>query len=238
MNQNIITKIKSRGYWRVNFQPVVDILKIKNLGDCKDIVEKNAVELRGWDYPHFPQRRGDDTGIEPGENFYHGWVDWEGNVEFWNLYQSGQFINYLALEEDWLREDSWQHKLAEKIEPGTVISITGSVIYQLTEIFEFLSRLGRSGLYDEGVFVSISLNNTRGRKLWVSDPGRGRLSAVYDTGADKIEFSKQYTKDDIVTKSKELALEVILFIFDHFGWHKPSIDMVKSDQEKLLRKFI
>jgi len=238
MNQDIINKIKSRGYWRVNFQPIVDTLKIKTLGDCKEIVGKNTVELRGWDYPHFPQRRGDDTGLEPGENFYHGWVDWEDCIEFWNMYQSGQFINYLALREDWPREGSWQSRQGEKIEPGTVLSITGTVIYQVTEFFEFLSRLGRTGIYDEGVNVSISINNTKGRKLYVSDPNRGRLLATYDTGAERIEFSRQYTKDDIVTKPRELALEAILFIFDHFGWHKPSTDMIKSDQEKLLHKLI
>lgn len=238
MNQDIIDKIKSKGYWRINFQPVVDALKIESLGGCKEIVEKNAVELRGWDYPHFPQRRGDDTGLETGENFYHGWVDWEGNIEFWNMYQSGQFINYLALEEDWDEENTWRQDPARKIKPKTLISIVGSIVYQLTEVFEFLSRLGRAGIYDEGVFVSISLNNTKGRKLWISDPNRGPLLGTYDTGADKIEFSRQYTRDDIITRPKDLAFEAIIYVLDHFGWHKPSIEVIKKDQENLLRKLI
>ena len=65
-----------------------------------------------WDYPHFPQRRGDDTDLVPGNNYYEGWIDWGAHKEIWRMYQSGQFINYKAVEEDWFKEDGWYGELA------------------------------------------------------------------------------------------------------------------------------
>lgn len=238
MKTDLLQKIKSRGYWRINFQPVVDRQKIDSLGSCKDIVEKNTVELRGWDYPHFPRRSGDDTGLEPAERHYIGWIDWNKHKEFWHIYQSGQFLHYVALREDWLEEDDWHHNLAEKIKPGSSLGIIGSVVYQMTEIYEFLSRLGNTGVYDEGVRVSITLNNTQNRELWIEDNMRAPFFSPYKTGAEKIEFKKDYSKEQIITTPKELALEVILYIFDHFGWHNPPIETLKKDQDNFIARRI
>lgn len=234
MKKELIDTIKSKGYWRINFQPLVDKQKLDSLGKCKEIVEKNTVELRGWDYPHFPRRTGDDTSLEPGNNFYQGWIDWGNHKEFWRMYQSAQFLHYLALREDWL-EDSWNRELAQKIKPNTSLGVVNTT-YQLTEIFEFLSRLMNAGLYDEGVNVSITLSNTQDRELWIEDRSRVGFLSPPKTGADKIEFPKQYTKEQVITKPKELALEVILYVFGHFGWHNPPIETIKKDQENLLAR--
>jgi len=238
MKTDLLQKIKSRGYSRINFQPVVDRQKISSLGDCKDIVEKNRVELRGWDYPHFPRRSGDDTGLEPAEKHYIGWIDWNNLKEFWHMYQSGQFLHYVALREDWLEEDGWHNNLTEKIKPCSSLAIIGSVVYQMTEIYEFLSRLGNAGIYDEGVRVSIALNNTQNRELWLDDNRRVPFSSSYKTGAQKIEFQKNYSKEQILTTPKELALEAILYIFDRFGWHNPPIETFQQDQDNLIARRI
>lgn len=236
MNKDLIDKIKSRGYWRINFQPVVDKKKISSLGECKEIIEKNRVALRGWDYPHFPQRTGNDTGLEPAESHYVGWIDWNNHKEFWHMYQSGQFLHYIALREDWLEEDTWNPNLAEKIKTGSSLGIIGSVVFQMTEIFEFLARLGSAEIYDEGVTISISLNNTQNRELWVEDKMRAPLFSQYKTGADNIGYSNEYSKEQIITSSKDLAIEAIIYIFDHFGWHTPPIETIKRDQENLLAR--
>jgi hypothetical protein len=46
MKEGLIDKIKSNGYWRINFQPLVDSIKLKSIDDCAQIVEKNS-EDRG-----------------------------------------------------------------------------------------------------------------------------------------------------------------------------------------------
>lgn len=237
MKQELIDKIKSRGYWRISFQPLVLAQKLK-LRECAYIVEKNSVALRGWNYPHFPGRLGDDAGLEPGESFYEGWVDWWNCTEFWRMYESGQFIHYLALGEDWPENDGWRDDRRPALKPLTVIEITQGIVYQLTEIYQFLLRLGTSGVYDEGVRSSISLINTKGRKLWINDPMRGRFMQEYKTGADKIEYTKEYTKEDLLAKPQELAFDAIIYICDRFGWHNPSADVIRKDQDNLLNRRI
>jgi len=234
MKKELIEKIKSRGYWRINFQPLKLNNNFKMLSETKYAVYNNRVRLRGWDYPHFPKRSEEDTDFELCGNYCQGWITWMNHVEFWRMYKSKQFLHYLALREDWLEDDSWREKLAKEIKPGTRLGMVGSVIYQMTEVFEFLSRLGQSNIYDDGVHVSISLHNTRGRELWVEDPMRADFFQPYKISTNNLVFEEDFAKGQIVSESKELAFTFILQIFDSFGWENPSIEIIKTDQEKLL----
>jgi hypothetical protein len=55
--------------------------------------------------------------------------------------------------------------------PGLALG-TSRAVWQITEVFEFLARMGRYGFYPSGAIVSICLKNTQGRNLWVDDPQR------------------------------------------------------------------
>lgn len=235
MKKDLIQTIQSSGYWRINFQPVVVATKLASLGDCSDIVEKNQVQLRGWNYPHFPRRKDDDSNVEAGNNYYAGFIEWNNYIEFWRMYQSGQFLHYLAFREDWGDRDGWDVVENSNTEPNKYLSIVGT-IYEITEVFEFLSRLARENLYDEGVKVSISLHNTENRKLRMEDPMRGFLLDEYKTALKEISFSKTYNKEDLITKPQELALEAIVYIFDRFNWHRPPIEVFKKDQDTLINR--
>lgn len=237
MTEEILNKIKSRGYWRINFRPLIIEEKLE-LPQCKSIVEKNNIEYRGWYYPHVPRRSGDDTDLVPGNNYYEGWIDWGAHKEIWRMYQSGQFIHYKATEEDWYKEDDWyDDPRIKKIEPGTTLSVI-SAVYLITEIFEFLSRLTRNNLYQEGVEIDIGLNKTANRKLVILDPMRVPLFDQYMTKIDEINFTAQYSSEQMTQNAREEALKVIIHIFHRFGWENPPIGLFKSDQEKLItRKF-
>lgn len=224
MKDDILQIIKSRGFWRINFEPLVYQEKLAKLADCKDIVEKNSV----------PRRTEDSTGIEAGSNFYQAWTDWCEFKEFWRMYQSGQFLHYFGLREDWSEIHHWGRATEKAAERKPTLNIIGELIYQVTEIYEFLSRLTRSGIYDEGVRVSIALNNMKDRKLVVVDPMRAPLLNTYKTSMEKIEISKQYSQEIILARSEELAFETILHILERFEWHNPPIDVFKRDQEILL----
>lgn len=235
MKKGLLEQIKSRGYWRVNFQPLVLAHKIPSLGECSTIVRDSRVELRGWDYPHYPLRQDADSGIETGNDYYQGWVDWEGIKEFWRMYRSGQFIHIFGMREDWVAEDSW-HSAANKVwEPGAALSVI-STVYTVTEIFEFASRLTKRGIYGEGIRIALSLHNTPGRALRLDDPNRIPLSMNYKTGANDISFDWQYSSNQVLSKSKDLAFDAIVQIFDRFQWHSPNKDSIRRDQERLLSK--
>lgn len=234
MAENILDIIKSRGYWRINFRPRVIEEKLK-LSECKDIVKKNAVDFRGWDYPHVPRRRDDDSNLVPGNNYYEGWINWGVHKEIWRMYQSGQFIHYRAVAEDWLKEDNWYGEKHKNIEPGTNLSVI-SAIYLITEIFEFLSRLTNNNLYKEGVWGDIRLCKTAHRELVMLDPMRVPLSGKYETGIDEISFSKEYNDEQIIQNAREEALNVIVYIFQRFQWDNPPTEVFKADQEKLITR--
>ena len=206
MKKGLLDTIKSRGYWRINFEPLVDAKKFKRLAECREAVEKASISFRGWDYPHIPRRMDDDDNVAAGDNYYEGWTNWWNHIEFWRMYQSGQFLNYFAVHEDWL-----------------------------TEVFQFLSRLTAAGVYDEGVRVSISLHNTEGRKLWTGDFMR-HLFQEYKTQLDTIEFSNTFTREEILTKPKECAFQAVIYIFERFGWDNPPHGTINQDQENLINR--
>ena len=235
MNDSHIEKIKSRGYWRIHFQPLVFTQKIGSISGCRSVVDKNAVRLRGWDYPHIPNRNDHDTGMEPCDGFYQAWVDWGNHKEFWRMYQSGQYIHYLGLREDWLDEDTWKSNLAEEIMPMSSLNVV-TTVYQMTEIFLFLERFLGEGIYDEGIVVSISLMNTRDRRLWISDFLRGGFNYPRITGAENIEYSRRCQITEVLTDYKQLAIDAVLHFFDVFGWGNPPLDTIKKDQDDFLKQ--
>src|SRR5207302_263360 len=103
--QTTLAKLRTRGYWHVVIRPTsFEERHISDSADLFPIVEKNSVQLRGWDYPHIDIRRPPDRGSD--------WVgqecDWEHEIEVWRLYQSGQFVHDFALAGDWRdQSDFW-----------------------------------------------------------------------------------------------------------------------------------
>jgi len=226
----VLETVKARGYWRIHFQPLIAAEKLHTFQDCKEIIEKNSVHLRGWNYPYFP-KTGKDCGNE--NNYVFTQLHWEGMIEYWRMYKSGQFIHYLALREDWFEEDSWMDKERAATIKNT-LGIIGGCTYQLTEIFEFLSRLARAGLYDEGVRVKISLHNMKDRKLAIED--QMRLPFHYDriSQTDDITVLEDtLEKETAMNESKKLTVQAILKVFDHFDWY-PTEDSVNKDVEDYL----
>ena len=234
MKKDLMKTIQSRGYWRINFQPVVIATKLASLGDCINVVEKSRVQLSGWDYPHFPRRRDADSNVESGNNYYAGWIEWNNHIEFWRMYQSGQFLHYIAFTEDGGDSDGWGIIENSNTEPKKYFSIVGA-IYKITEIFEFASRLVRENLYDEGVKISISLHNTENRILRMENSSRS-LFDEYKTAINEMSFSNSYNKEDLITKPQDLALKAIVYFFDRFNWHNPPIEVFKKDQDTLLNR--
>lgn len=230
--QKTLEELKSRGYWKINFRPLSLDENISNLSDCLDLVTNNKVSLRGWSYPYVPNENVDRKGIVPGNNYYEGWISSRIHLELWRMYQSMQFIHFCALWEDWEKEDIFFHHENPK-EPGSVLNVIGTT-YHFVEIYEFLRRLVRAGLYQQGVQVKIELCNTDGRKLMIDDPFRGRFFQEYKTGAQDISFDQQYESENILLSAQELATDCIVHFFRRFGWNQPNIQAIKEDQRKLL----
>lgn len=233
--ESVAEKIAARGYWTIHLRPSTYDVRLNKLLECREIVRKNTINYRGWYYPHFPK----ELNVVAGSNFYQGTTDWEGHIELWRMYQSGQFIHYWAFREDWTQENSsipTEFKLPHMQFLGIL-----ETLYLVTEVFEYLSRLTQAGLYEEGVNVYITLEKTRNRQLYesafVSDGHMhfGGLSETYKTISYNIEISLDCVKKDVIEKPAEIARGVILNIFEKFGWD-PSEEVIKDYQKKLFEK--
>src|SRR5918999_2600983 len=161
MNE-LLEKIRSRGYWKVIIRPATFVEKrISNTSDVYPILEKTSVQVRIWGFPHL------DNNEKLGINV--DWIGqeiaWEYYLELWRFYQSGQFVHLSGMAEDWLDrsrlsppDQSWK--------PRTFLNVVGAV-FRFTEIFEFAARLAFTAAGDEQMRLEITLSGLEGPTLWV-----------------------------------------------------------------------
>ncbi|HEC79176.1 MAG TPA: hypothetical protein ENI34_08570 [candidate division WOR-3 bacterium] len=234
--KNIIDKIKSAGYWYINFYPLKPIEnRIPSRTECKRLIEETRVNLRGWDYPHFPIRQDSNSQIYFGPDYVEASVDWWAQKEAWRYYQSGQFIHYLGINEDWFVDNKWAEDYLKNIKPGTVLSVINT-IYTVTEIFEFIRRLTERGLYDDGLNINIILFGISDRKLVIFDPNRVPLGDDYKAHVNQLPWFKQISKNEMLIKSEEISFSLICFIFETFNWERIPKAVIKEDQRKFLQR--
>ncbi len=232
-NNGRLDILKSRGFWRINFQPV-KIDTIPSLESCLKIAAKAKVSLRGWDFPHIPSANfGEGHYIGTGDNFYEAWTNMGAIKEYWRFYKSSQFIYYKAVAEDWFAEDPFYAGNYTHIQPGTSLGILHSVVYYFTEIFEFLSRLASQELYKEGVTINVSLHNTANRGLWVDGQRRASLMYPRITRSNELAFTAELSHFEMKENCAMISHRYILEWLDKFGFN-PSPDSIQIDQMKFI----
>jgi len=222
-------KIRSRGYWRVVIRPSVFIGERARLRDLETIARDSVVQLRGWDYPHFPRdgvTRGNDFIEAPTE------VEWLSHIELWRLYQSGQFIHLFAMREDWLEGTSLPG--LGNVKPRTLLSYE-STLYTITEIFLFAARLAQHMALGPDVVVEYGLYDLQDRKLETFNPGRDSLFLVPRATAIGPLYERTVTEkaERIAARAAEIALDQALNLFERFGW-----DISKESLQEEQRKFL
>jgi hypothetical protein len=226
----IIDKIKSRGYWKVVIRPSQFTQElIPELSLCKTLVRDNSIRLRGWYYPHYDMMKEPSSGLDYVEQFY----EWQDHIEAWRFYQSGQFIHYRALWEDWFDERSpWGQR--DLTQTKKYLSIF-SAMFTLTEIYEFASRLGSEGVLNDSCEVKITLSNTMNRILGTYD-ARRPLFAEYKTELNDIPRSISLSTVDLMSRSADLSLDHVLWLYQRFNWDDVHVEIFKEDQRKLLER--
>jgi hypothetical protein len=231
-----LEKIKGRGHWYIRFRGErYNPQRLETQLQSDELIQRLVVSLRGWDYPHYPRE-----GAIFGPNYCEGTVDWEGHIEFWRFYQSGQFVHYLALREDWIAQDSWltRDPRFANLQPGSALFVI-STIYTLTEVFELLRRLTSHDIYGDAVTVSLELSPIDNRHLRLLDDfRRAPLMDDYVCRVPKFDWDKTYRKDEVLETSSELALEVIQKLFLLFQWRRQPIGTFRGDQQALLKKLV
>lgn len=225
--EETLTHIKEKGHWKITFRPTVYKPDALSLKETNEIMENCQVRLRGWYYPHIQHAQTGHGTVTRANDHCMGWFDDGGAYkEVWRMYQSGQFMHYKALWED--------REKYSKAPNEPYLAISSTLALNVTEMFEFFSRLAQTGKFGEQFEVSLELvSNAPTRILWVDDPMRWGFFQRYETTASIIPFKHTYTMEEIL-RVRENALEVITHIEQSFGRDNPNLENVAVDQEQLL----
>ena len=224
MKVGLREEILGLGHWHVNFRPARKASPSK-LTDARDVVQKNAVSIRGWDFPHSARSRGGSGDEEFSAEFYENWTDWDSFKEFYRVYRSRQFLHVSVLHEDL---GYWSN-----LQPGTSLNFVPAM-YSIFEFVEFLYRLCLANFYETDVAATISLRNCSGRRLIA---GRGRIPFFdeYVIHSDRIDLPIEAGRSSILTSHRDLSNDVCRNLFDRFGLAL-DFDRVKAEQDRFYNR--
>ena len=209
--QTILSKIRERGYWRVVIRPTAFEEKhIPEFSELFRIVERNSVRCAGWDYPHI------DYKSEPKEGTT-GWGKSSSGKTIWRsggLYQSGQFVHYFAMAEDWRDESSLRPPDQGWAWGRHMYYI--STVYSFLEIYEFAARLALSPAGGVMMHVEIELGNLKGRRL-IPETIHYQLGREYRITLPTWEHVWEGAQTELIANPRELAALATRDFFTRFG---------------------
>jgi Putative DNA-binding domain len=207
----LIKKIQTRGYWKVIVRPDSFSQDKIAYDALYSLVQNTAVNIFGGGFPNVVQ----DLPISRETNCIGQEIEAGHFLEIWYLYQSGQFVQYSGLLDDWFRiSPDWQ--------PGKLLAIE-EVIRQYTGIFVFASRLALTDVYaqDEYIHIRVLIEGLQGRRLYISTPGRVPLRWNYEAQISEFPYEKRLRKEELIANPTSLALQASKEIFHRFGWDAP-----------------
>ena len=225
----LLEKIRSRGHWKVIIRPGTFVAnKIPDISELYPILESRSVQLRGWDFPHLDSQ----SKLTYGPDWIEQESEWEEYLEFWRFYQSGQFIDFFALDEDWLHQATRSSKLKEQ--PSGLFLDVEDTVFRFTEIFEFSSRLALTEAGDEQMHLEILVSRLNGRSLRVQ-PGRAPFRQKQIASISELPYKVDLARVQLITEPRELALKPAVELFRRFGWN-PSLEILRDMQDELLHR--
>jgi hypothetical protein len=206
----ILSKIKSRGYWIIRILPETSDERVQTLKELEDAVRSCGVDLRGWDFPHY------DYSESPVRHTHYieQSVDWQGIVEFWRAYKSGQFFSFSSLYGEW-DECSAESQGLDEAERSKWLSVEDS-IFRFTEILEFASRWAAALSFSGKIVVSCTLNGLGGRVLQLSLARRG-LMRRYVSTQDGWRADLEFDTATLLSAPRDLAVDPAIRLLEIFG---------------------
>lgn len=226
---SLVDKIRSRGFWKAVIRPTQFAEKrIPEIHLLQPILEKATVHLRGWPFPFIDPHAQTHIDID--------WIgqesEWGHHLEVWRFYQSGQFLDFSGMRDDW-RDQSELWPADEKWEVGSRLGVADA-LFRFTEIFEFGARVSLTEAGDERMHIAVTVGGVRGRALHVEDPRRAPMFAEYKATMEQFPYEVEVARTDLVANAREHALRGAMELFWRFDW-QPSIELLREQQEELRR---
>lgn len=238
--EELIGKIKERGYWEVVIKPAEFIEKrISSKDDSAKIITDNKIVLRGWDYPHI------DIGgpVRMGKDSVASYCDWPagGHFEYWQFYQNSLFIHYFSMIEDYNMDEkgkeiarrSFSFSGDNKVDK--FLSIINA-LYVITEIHLFAANLAKTIDLGKEVEITIKLGGAEGRTLFFWGEWSRHLFSAYTCAYNLIDETRTYLVEDLINNAASFALDFTIDIFKEFNWRDASKNVFIEDQKKLIER--
>lgn len=222
-------KIKSHGYWRVVIRPEVPVeQRISSVTELFPLVQRLAVQLRGWDFPHIDIQSRPEIGDRwAGQDF-----EWRHHLERWRLYQSGQFVYLGAFSYDWAT--GTQNWLPQPPKPprDALVGVSDAVC-RFAEFFEFASALALSPAGGDPVFLSVGCHGIQGRELWLDDPNRIPFHQAPKASVQEFVQQNSFSAETLAAETRMLGNAWAKELFRRFGWD-PSDEMLEGLRAQFL----
>lgn len=244
MINEIQQKIKKKGYWRVIIRPSQEFYKKDRfeLSKLVGVIEKAQVRLRGWYYPHINR----EELLCSLQDRVSNWCECRVHVEYWDFSLSGQFSHLLTMKEEYSVDEKKEREIKSgfvfskhKVKRAKSFLEVVSTVYELTEIYLFAANLAQFGQYtDVDTFeIIIELHGVKNRMLFLWEHFHRELVGAYifDGTDNVIHFKDTYKKDELIAKSDSIAIEKAIKIFQYFNWIDPNKQVLRGDQQKLLK---
>lgn len=214
-NKDLSTKIRSAGYWETVIRPVThDAARVRPISKLFPIIQKSAVQIRGWDFPHV------DTHNSPQilQDSIAQASSWEHNHEVWRFYQSGQFVSLRGMAYDWRDESGWwPPKKGEGWERGAMLGMLDA-FFTLVEIFEFAARLSNTEAGDSQMKIMITVGGLQGRTLYMDNPMRFSAFANHPAALPSFEVPPvTILRDQLLADPVAPAVEAAVELFARFN---------------------
>jgi len=130
-------------------------------------------------------------------------------------------------------------ELGARYSPGEVLELL-MVLYKLTEIYEFASRLAQKGVLDEQMSLTIELHGMRDRRLICLSKPFFSAFGSYISQEAALKFEATLVVQDLIGRVAEHALEQSLQVFERFNWRDArlpeNVTNLRADQRKLLER--
>lgn len=223
----ILERIRSRGYWKVIIRPGTFIEdRVSNISDLHPLLQRISVQLRGWDFPHLDF----NSPLQTDKDWIQQESEWEEYLELWRFYQSGQFVDFVGLDEDW-RDNSTLAHIPNGWKPGAFLDVE-EIVFQFTEFFEFASRLALTEAGDEHMHIEITISALDGRTLRF-ERGQRPFRQKKTASISELPYKVDLSRTQLVVERRELALKPAVELFRRFGWD-PSVEILRDIQERSL----
>ena len=222
--------------WRISIRPTeYEPDRIAPRAECMEIVERCAVSSAGWMYPFVHRER-----RETGNDWVGSSVETDGHVEYWRLYQSGQFVHHLSFIEDGASARAEiPGRLEMLLAPPKAAHLPKVIdpfrtLQRLTFIYGFAAHLGATRKFGVSLDISISMYGVRGRGVLVLDWMRGPLLDFPAAAQDELHRRETVGVGQLLADPRTPAIDAALWFFESFGWDRASRKQLMADQEKIL----